>query len=233
MGKDGQASEGLKPKYKSEQSEYAVRYGQSDRTIKRWVRTGKDAGDFPPLDFPAEMPAWWARNYRHKVPLAMLEAARAAAVVGGGDHAERPAVEARGGQVSSLDAGSGFAEMLNRVRDAERVAYIEYDVALKSGDEARLPLARKTWGELSKQLRELERDAHDILSRSGNLVEKAVVERLVAEIHVPIVNGMRSMWRRVRAQILAVAEGQQDRVWQEEVDRLLTRLADSGFTAYE
>lgn len=229
----GAGTAGRRAKYRLEQAGYAEVFKTSARTIKRWVKTGKDGGELPPLDSPSEMPQWWVRFYKQKVPDCILEAAGVSREVFKVREVEAVMEVERVPVVTVARSGTGYEEMLGRVRDAERVAYLEYEAALNAGDEGRLPLARKTWGELSKQLRELERDAHDILSRSGSLVERAVFERLVAEIHIPIVNGIRSMWRRVRAQMLAASEGQQDRVWQEEVDRLLSRLADSGFTAYE
>ena len=98
-------------------------------------------------------------------------------------------------------------------------------------DEAKLPSARKVWGELSKQLRELERDAHDILSRSGTLFDRSAGEKILAEIHAPISQGIRSMWRRVKARMrAAVSDSEEDRIWQDECDRLLFRLNDSAFT---
>lgn len=219
-----------RPQYRHEQKQYAETYNQSDRTIKRWVSKGRKAGDPPPLDDPAQMPQWWPRHYKHKVPDCLIEAGRAqtpppeppppAAVIG---EKEAPGIE----------IGMGFKEMLERVKRAEASAYQEFDTALKSNDESRLPAARKIWSELSKQLRELERDAHDILSRSGALVEKSSVEKIIADIHGPIVNGIRSMWRRVKTKMLTAPDSQQDRVWQEEVDRLLSRLNESEFTSHE
>lgn len=233
--------------YLLEQREYAARYKTSDRTIKRWVKTGKLGGELPPLDAPQAMPAWWARFYKQRVPPCILEAAQASTAEPGAsvvaaapaEHESIPAApssgasEAASEQPVTIDVGTGFREMLERVRRAEGAAYQEYDRALKGNDESKLPLARKTWAELSKQLRELERDSHDILSRSGALVEKSAVEKVIAEIHVPIVNGVRSMWRRVKAKMLTASESQQDRVWQEECDRLFSRLGATGFTQYE
>ncbi len=220
--------------YRLEQKDYAAIFKTSDRTIKRWVKTGKNAGELPPLDAPAAMPQWWTKYYKQKIPACILDAARSAPPVvvpaAGADETPGPPAAP---PAASLDVGMGFQEMLDRVRRAERAAYLKYDEALSRNDESNLPLARKTWSELSKQLRELERDAHDILSRSGALVEKAAVEKTIAEIHVPIVNGVRSMWRRVKAKMLTAAESQQDRVWQDEVDRLFSRLGASGFTQYE
>lgn len=216
-------------RFRLEQKEYAKIYDTSDRTIKRWIKTGKDAGDLPPLDLPEKMTEWWTRNYTQKVPNCILYAAKKVTPVTTPVASEQPPVQRT--EVTSV--GTGFREMLERVKRAEADAYRAYKIALDSGDESKLPHAQKTWNELSKQLRELERDAHNILSQSGELIEKSLVEKVISEIHVPIVNGLRSMWRRVKPQILAAAESNQDRVWQDEVDRLLSRLNSTSFTAYE
>jgi hypothetical protein len=220
--------------YAKEQKHYAALYQQSERTIKRWVKAGRDGLDLPPLDDPLKMIEWWPRHYKHKVPDAILSAARSAP-----SSADRVAAPVATPVVRSEPAtmagevGTGFHEMLQRVRVSEAAAYRAYNDALAAGDEAKLPAARKTWAELSKQLRELERDAGDILAKSGALIEKAAVEKLIAEIHGPIVNGLRSMWRKIRVRMLSAPDGQQDKVWQEECDRLLGRLNESGFLAHE
>ena len=229
--------------YLAEQKVYAARYGQSDRTIKRWIKTGRDAqpfADLPPLDDPVKMVSWWPVHYRHKVPDGILQAASAAQPAPAGELALNTPPPDVGvpsippGQPPAGAIGTGFSEMLERVKRAEADAYRNYETALNSKDEAKLPAARKIWGEISKQLRELERDAHDILSRSGQLVEKSLIEKRLADIHLPIVSGIRSMWKRVRVRIEgAASETEKERIWQEECDRLLYRLNESGFTAHD
>ena len=128
-----------------------------------------------------------------------------------------------------MELGMGFSEMLDRVKKAEADAYRPYIAVIN--DEARLPAARKVWGELSKQLRELERDAHNILSKSGAIFDRAAGEKILAATHVPIANGIRSMWRRVKPKMKAASsDSEEDRIWQEECDRLLFRLNESAFT---
>ena len=216
---------------------YAEVYGQTDRTIKRWLQTGRTAlggPDLPPLDDPVRMCSWWAFHYKHRVPDGILEAAKSAPALISGEAVAPKSVFSASDETSVPEAnalGTGFSEMLERMKKAEAAAYREYDKALKAGDEARLPAMRKVWGELSKQLRELERDAHDILSRSGTLLDRTVCERILGEIHAPIASGIRSMWRRVKARMKAAAsDAEEDRIWQEECDRLLWRLNQSAFT---
>lgn len=55
-------------KYPKKLPEYAAVFGQTDRTIKRWVKRGKETGELPPLDNPPHMAAWWRRNMDNQVP---------------------------------------------------------------------------------------------------------------------------------------------------------------------
>lgn len=225
-------SPGGKAKYGRPLEEFATVYGQSDRTIKRWIRTGKEAAtgaDLPPLDSPGDMPAWWARHYKHRCPSEILEAARRA----------RPAPAPKSPPtaivpVAPQPAGTGFEEMLRRVRDAEAAASVEFLSAMRADpDDPKIPSLRKAWSEIGKQLRELERDAHDILTRTGQVAQKSVVEALLAEIHAPIVLGLQSLWPRIKAKMRAATESEQDRIWSDSVSNLLRRLNESQFLAHE
>lgn len=47
---------------------YAAELGTTHRTIYRWLDIGRKNRDPVPLDEPAQMLGWWARNMSHKVP---------------------------------------------------------------------------------------------------------------------------------------------------------------------
>jgi len=57
-----------KVQYPQPLSEYARTYGRSLRSMKAWVAHGKRAGQLPPLQSPAEMPDWYAKNVAERVP---------------------------------------------------------------------------------------------------------------------------------------------------------------------
>jgi hypothetical protein len=232
-------SPGGKARYGRPLEEFAKVYGQSDRTIKRWIRTGKEAptgSDLPPLESPGDMPAWWARHYKHRCPSEILEAARRSKPVT--DTAPRPQVAvpapAGGRQEQAPIEGSGFEEMLRRVRDAEADAHSKFlEVIRQNPDDVRIPALRKTWQEMAKQLRELERDAGEILEKSGQMASKSLVEKVLAEIHAPIAKGICTLWPRIKGRMLAAAAAEQDRIWKEESEKLIRALHDSQFVAYE
>ncbi|HEY4285372.1 MAG TPA: hypothetical protein VGM62_20115 [Chthoniobacterales bacterium] len=55
-------------RYPKKLPEYAAVFGQTDRTVKRWIKRGKETGELPPLDHPPHMAAWWRRNMDNQVP---------------------------------------------------------------------------------------------------------------------------------------------------------------------
>ena len=228
-----------KARYGRPLEEFAKVYSQSDRTIKRWIRTGKvcvTGADLPPLDCPGDMPAWWARHYKHKCPSEILEAARQTKA--SAKAARRPAAPAQR-DVEDHSAhqpveGSGFEEMLRRMRDAEAAAHTIFLETLRADpDDPKIASLRKTWQEMAKQLRELERDAGEILEKSGQMASKNLVEKVLAEIHVPIAKGIGTLWPRIKGRMLSAAGADQDRIWKEESEKLIRSLHDSEFFAYE
>ena len=68
--------------YKLPYKSYAPFYGLNEesgaRTIKRWVKIGKNATppDLPPLDEKEKMAAWWRRHMQQKPPESLLEIER-------------------------------------------------------------------------------------------------------------------------------------------------------------
>jgi len=55
-------------KYPKKLPEYAALFGQTVRTVARWIRRGKEMEDLPPLDKPEQMAGWWRRCMDHQVP---------------------------------------------------------------------------------------------------------------------------------------------------------------------
>ena len=56
-------------------AEYAARYGVDGRTIKRWRKCGRIAGDKIDLSSPTAVLEWWGRNMTQRPTLGILVAA--------------------------------------------------------------------------------------------------------------------------------------------------------------
>ncbi len=48
--------------YPERLSVYAARYGRTADCLKDWIRTGKETGSLPPLQFPGEMNEWYGSH---------------------------------------------------------------------------------------------------------------------------------------------------------------------------
>lgn len=179
-------------KYRHKIAHYATFYEQSDRTIKRWIGSGRKKDDPTPLDDPILMPSWFPRHHKHRVPEILLKrAAEARAVAPDAVPAETTESEAPPpprtySPPSELPIGSGFEAELQRVRDEARKGAGILADAEKSGVHADIEAARRQYDRALKLLREYERDAPKILAGMGSLVDQSVVEALLLPKHAAI-----------------------------------------------
>ncbi len=243
-------SDDSEPGYRETQKTYALRYGYGIRTIKLWISEGRAAGKLPPLDDPEAMLSWWAEVKSNSVParlLAAAEVAKRGRVASGG----APANQAEGSGASTSAApvvepapapkkplAVGFAASLQRVREAEAEAHAAYlDELTKTGEarnDGRIERLRKAWSELSEQLRFLEKAAPDVLGRSGEMLMRDDVRKILSKLHSPIVAGVRSLFRRIRAKtgnlgVPAAVLDEFERHYSAEVEKLFGELCASEF----
>jgi hypothetical protein len=141
--------------YPERLSIYAARYGRTADCLKDWIRTGKEAGSLPPLQFPEEMNEWYG-SHVGPVPNDLL--AKWAPGVA-------PAQGANGNGAQPLDLRQAVVEVrkllgqeiatLNRAStsDARR------SVLLRSVRDTSDSLCR-----LETTLANIRRDEHDVLS---------------------------------------------------------------------
>lgn len=252
------AARETKSKYKRPLAAYEATYGvkpNDGRTIKRWVKIGREKKpepDLPPLDDPPAMAAWWSRNMKWTVPANILALATpkaspaqlapdgapdASVPVGGGLDPEK-----RGGadkdqnprpKKLDLPEGSGFAAALERASHAEREAYARWQEALgaeefNAGVEE---MRRRAWERAAELVRKLEKDAEEILAR--DLISWPEAERLMSE-HLHIVNrSLRSLFVRVatKAGLSQDSFRKIEPVYQEELDRCFEKLSSDDYEA--
>jgi hypothetical protein len=182
--------------YPHKLAHYAPIYEQVERTIKRWIGKGRKAGDCPPLDSPVDMPAWFARHHKHRVPQVLLDLAAksrdasAPALPPPAEAAPPPSYR----PPSVLPVGSGFEAELQRVRDEARKAA----GILADAEEGKVPSeidsARRKYESALKLLREYERDAPKILAGMGNLVDRSVEEAILLAKHGAIRADFEAMY---------------------------------------
>lgn len=228
--------------YLHPQAHYEKVYGLTPnrgRTIKRWIKTGRDRSppDLPPLDHPEQMAGWWSRCMTWTVPARLLTLA------GSGDVGEQPAAAAPAkpapadaapasqGRAVQLPEGSGFAAAMKRAQEAERTAYGMWQQALSADpfEGGVEEMRRRAWERAVKVVREMERDAEDILSR--DLHAWSDVEAKVSE-NLSVVNrSLRSILVRVATKIGLPHEWfvKADAAYQSELDRCFDELSDDDY----
>ena len=167
--------------YAKKLESYESVFGVKVRQIKNWIAAGRDASppEFPPLDDPPKLLAWWTRHMRNRAPAQILEFASGAAPPAAPPAASTPAatspVDASAGPLFEAAAMSpatgtppplppaapglsgptvGFSGALQRLRVAEATAGALYTSLLAQAAEAhRTPEQRATLAATAEQQR--------------------------------------------------------------------------------
>jgi hypothetical protein len=156
---------------------YAERYGASPRTIKRWVKIGRDRDDPLPLDQPGEMRAWWSRCMSLRCPPGIVQAAV--------DVAREPKeVEPRPAPVVNLtNQQTGLGGAL------ERLEQVEVELAKRATD----PGQAKPWLDTISRMTSVSTKVREELQAQGKLVPKQEVAAELKTFHGQIVSVLKSM----------------------------------------
>lgn len=244
---NGSVSSGFRGrKYAKEQAEYAAIFDVDVRTIKRWVKSGRDASppDMPPLDDPARMPEWWARVMENRCPRKIHEAAARARKSTAAD--PRPlspalsAAPAAAAPPADDDGKVGIAAALDRMQREERAAHRRYEQACQpdpdSGEinQGAAKNALAVWMDLAEKMRALEKSSVDVLAASGETLRKHDVRAALVEIHANIAAGVRNLFRAARPLMPGIDKSharEQDAIFDAEVDRLFEQFHRSEFAA--
>ncbi len=224
-------------KYRESIAHYAAFYSQGERTIKRWKALGKKKDDPVPLDDPTQMPLWFPRHHKHRVPEILLQRAaeaRGAATVETSPEApetESPPTAPTYRPPSELPDGSGYEAELQRVREECRKASGILADAEKAGNVADIDAAQRQYDRALKRLREFERDAGKILREQGNLVELSAIEALLLPKHAAIRADLEASYtpdvhRSLQTSLPYVAGR---KIWLDTIHRALRGLVENGF----
>lgn len=225
---------------------YCARYEVSERSLKGWVAVGRkaDPQDPPPLDQPEEMAHWWSRHFKQRVPEKLLRAGRVQEEpddVGQdpgqqgdrGDQEEAGASDellrdmlppADGGLAIGLDAS------VDRLRRAEAAANYAFTEAIRlEKNEGEIEFKKKSWVTVSEQLRKAEKSMREIEGRYGDVYRVDEIKAELVAVHSTIFAGVKNMIRRIRPELNALTEPEQDAVWEREIRRLFRAWGESEF----
>jgi hypothetical protein len=250
MAEDGQTRGGTRPRggrraegLSRALEAYAQELGYSVRALKLWRKIGNEAEppDPCPLDNYAQLPAWWSRRMKQKVPTRIVEAAAKAsgqAVVAGLPlFAEPPKVdhpeEAKDVQRAVVveEAEVGLSASLDRIRRAEAVASRAYLEAVEQKlDAGVIEQRQRAWERTLEALRKIEKDGAELLKTTGELVRKSDLKAVLLPIHRALATGVRSFLRRMRPKLEGLNPTEQDKVWAQETEALFRKMNECQFT---
>lgn len=231
---------------------YAAIFDVTARGVNKWIARGlaADPPEPPPLDDPSALVGWWPRHMKHRVPERLLIAKRefeAKSGVPRGTEEPLPdfaleaesAVSVAAGPVEPIEVAplegsandEGFFASLLRTRRAERVASLAYEAAKKAvpRNEADIRITYNTWKDIAQQLRSMEKDAPEILKKTGDMWLSVDIVSELTPMLTSLKNGVDSLWRRFSVKIGVQSTVATDRIWQDEVDRLFAGLLESKF----
>lgn len=232
-----------KDAYKLPYKEYVPIYGKQIRTIKWWIQQGKAAEggpDLPPLDCPAEMPAWWKRRMKQTCPKSVVDAARAAA--GPSPSAPtatpgtRPALPVGSTPVAAprMENLAVSSQEQSLLHLKEQLARARHDLLEEQNkaepDPVKLETKERKWRELRNEVDKAEEAVFKMRSKQGKLVD---IEQLGAELQpmlVTVAESVRSLITRLKPRLTAATNDEErDAIWQAGVDECFTELISNGF----
>lgn len=158
--------------------EYGETFGCSARTVKRWVKIGKDADDACPLDEPGRMRAWWSRCMRLRCPDGVL-----AAEIAAGGRKSVPVEEPELPPMMLESEERGLAGALARLEQLE----------VKLAGRADQPGQADPWLRTVARMTALATKLRQELEAQGKLVPKQEVAAEIKSFHGQIVSVLKAV----------------------------------------
>lgn len=217
--------------YPEKYSVYSVRYGGvSPRTLKRWVKVGKDAKDRCPLEDAKALAGWWTRHFTNKVPDGVLRAqpllelpvAKVEKIVQVEKRAAGAPVVGEVPKEEELPVGD---EELGIERTLERLERMEVRLSRKAHE----PGQTKAWLETVQRMGSMQEKLRMEMERMGKLLPKDVVEDVLHSYHGPIERETRLMYRTMCEVMGLPASPEREAAWNEECDRMFLKFGEQVF----
>lgn len=177
---------------------YAVEYEAAERTVKRWCKDGKTAGDPCPLDDPEQLLAWWSRNKRQVAPAginaAVVRARKSAPaapkpVVPVIPEGELPLLPP--GPVAEVPEEDDFVipEGRGLIAALERLEKLEAVLSVKAHQPGQATSYVNVVSRMTTTSEKLRKEAQE----QGKLLPRAQVEEVLHAFHGPIESGVRGL----------------------------------------
>jgi flagellar hook-basal body complex protein FliE len=143
---------------------YAADFGVSERTVKFWIRRGKEQGRKVPLDSPGKMASWWHECFSREVPDYLLEVKDAGA---GAGTSENPAEQVQASDFSDLK----ILDIEQSVHELRRTLAKNQKLL----DESFTTANQRNYRDCFDLLRKAELDMTEVQRVRGKLIDKEVV----------------------------------------------------------
>jgi hypothetical protein len=221
---------------------YALRYGASERTVKRWRTMGSDE-DPCPLDDPEAMLGWWSRHSPQKVPdgvnRAVIKARKAAGgAIAAAVEGELPLVSApRAREAAKNESenppgqnpGAATPIIVPEGRGLEAELVRLMDLAARLRVTADQPGQAKQYLDALSRMGAIQEKLRVEGEKAGRLVPKDLVEAALIDLHAPIAAGVRALYATM-CEILGIPAGEAGKEkWDATCDALFKRFEEEVF----
>lgn len=180
---------------------YVAVYEVSERSIKTWVARGREAKDWPPLEAPAEMAAWYGRVMNPRIPArlaALAEAPRQVAAL----ESDAPAEPVAPQPALAIDVASLAPLTLEEQADELRRTVTATLHALKQAYAGAHPQTiasrQSAYNQALKTLTQTEAAIEESKHKRGDYVPKAAVEADLATL----ARGLKALRRKMVDRVL-------------------------------
>jgi|GEM_PF-5959422 len=227
--------------YPQTMERYGEIYGVTAKSVKNWVRDGRQQpGEpvWPPLDTPSQMAAWYARVKQRKVPDFLLRFTGPAQAAPGASPATAP------GQTSAPppaatpwapvpiveDFGYGLAVAIA----AENLQYSQAQLrkARETPDETgRIKQCETSVNAALSEYRKAKNDEHDLLSKQGDMVPRRIMMQKFGVRLASLHQGVRSIPLRAASKLALPPETIRSLIasMNDELDGLFTQLKQDAW----
>lgn len=214
-------------------------YDTQRRQLFRYLATGREKGRACPLDHPAQMPEWWARCMKQRVPQKILDAAQKAARETGVPPAE--ALPAPANTPPPVAAAFDFPSQVARLRAEQQRIQRQLDTAragvlvggaLAVNQPDCESLLRQSLA-LTTELRKAENDLTAWMTAREQLCDTAAVRAENARIAGAIAGAVNRLVRTVRPLLPGLSDAEADHLWKAKTHECFAALKAARFTHHE
>lgn len=234
---------------------YEEIYGHKVRAIKCWISIGKKSTppDPPPLDEPAQMPDWWRRHMKHRIPDSINTAAAKSRAEAASRPANAPspfgadglpiapspgAASAGPGDLSDIQTLDlrGAVEQLRRslavnhklMQDSMRERFDEQGQLIPP-DQGLISARQNAYKQIFDILRKAENDLVKWEEARCDLVSRSDVRAENNRISSAIFNAVLRLVKNIRPQLANKTPPEQDQIWERETLACFSSLKSSKF----